>query len=55
MADVATKEYVVTEGNFVTDPDSTLGLQKGAGEFVALTADQYKTLKAAKVVEPKDS
>jgi len=52
MAD-ATKEYVVTEGNFVVDDDS--GVQKGGGEIVKLTPEQYKELKAVKVVEPKDS
>jgi len=48
MADEATKEYTVTDGNFVTGAD---GEAKAGGEKVKLTAAQYAELKAVKVVE----
>lgn len=39
--DVKTKDYTVTEGNFVTDAEG----QKGGGETVKLTAEQATPLK----------
>lgn len=46
MAEV-TKEYTVTEGNFVADDEG----QKGASEKVKLTEKQAAPLKKAKIVE----
>jgi hypothetical protein len=59
MATVQTKEYTVTEGNFVADPDvvyvdsgvALTPLQKGAGDKVRLTDEQAAPLKKLRIIE----
>ena len=59
MAIETTKEYTVTEGNLVADPDvvyvdsgvALTPLQKGAGETVRLTEKQAAPLIKLRIIE----